>query len=277
MCGVRGLTSKSKLVYQFVTPAALGVTTMVIYAALIKYQKSELKAKTESDSKRTEYESDRSDGVENFDPSDAYSTYDSEEGLEEGKRPLNSTHRRTQSVIGESEEFFSRVVWAWMTFAYLAVCNATLALLLCVEVTRTDGSSIEVLQSAGLVECGPWQWPLWLLLVVLVLLPLSPLLVKVFILLRGCHLPDFNLNADIPDRFDVWKIMRKNPVLRAFTDVVSVQFKLKFWYWGFILVLLRFLLALSASGFLNSQTTPLNNSMLVIFCCLWSLVIQVSP
>jgi hypothetical protein len=138
-----------------------------------------------------------------------------------------------------------------LLFSYAGLVDVTFRLLNCVGVCMLlDGQGLcieyqSVLFYAGGVECGlGWQWPLWLVLLLLVLLPAAP--VSAWTL--HWILPAY-WRAHILARMH---FVTSKPFVLIIHRITSQPFVESHWHWPAVLVLQR-LLMVSVTVFINDE------------------------
>jgi hypothetical protein len=114
-----------------------------------------------------------------------------------------------------------------MIFSFSSFCTATLKLLNCEMV-----GSISVLFYAGAKQCGVWQLPVYLLLVLLMCVPLLPVLVQLLCLLP----PSWRVTAWA--RTKHWP---RHSVMQAIRKHAAEPFEQKQQHWAAVLMLQRLL------------------------------------
>jgi hypothetical protein len=165
--------------------------------------------------------------------------------------------------------------YSWILFSYVLLSRSTLALLHCVDVDGDDDVVRSYLLYDGETEClASWQWPYYLTLFALLVFPFSPLFLKIYLYMKAGVLPSMHWSAPVPEEFNLYIILSKRPFYRAFLDVCGRQFKQEYWYWSLVLALFRLLMVCCNEGSLNNHPTRLTSSILLVFLCLWALLLQ---
>jgi hypothetical protein len=167
--------------------------------------------------------------------------------------------------------------YSWILFSYVLLSKSTITLLHCVDVDAPDGtdSGESYLLYDGETEClVSWQWPFYLMLILLLLLPITPLFVKIFLYVKLGQLPAFDWDMPEPEQCNLLLLAKKHPFAKAFLDVCGRQFKQEYWYWSLALAFFRLLLVCCSEGSLNNHPTRLTSSILLVFLCIWGLVVQ---
>jgi hypothetical protein len=164
-----------------------------------------------------------------------------------------------------------------MLYCYGAFTTTTLKLLNCVSVCEILPAGVasalsecaettEVLFFAGGVTCSPlgWQFPIWLLFLVLIALPAATVVIWLIRrLLPASH------------GIGMWAQSLRYPpmpVAAALRDCMTAPFVPRHWHWAAVLVLQR-LMMVSVAVFL---TTGLTISVGTCFISVWYLLFQVA-
>ena len=183
----------------------------------------------------------------------------------EGERSA-LTHRKRSEVSGTTETLPAVVRMA--LFCYAGLLDRTFKLLNCVpvcELLDSSGNCIEhksVLFYAGGVECGAWQWLLWLLLLALVLLPGIPVLI-------------WTLRCILPATWQEGTLLHlrtsSSKFLLTIHMITSEPFVESHWQWPAMLVVQR-LMMVSVTVVFNGEV---ERSIGVTLVALFGLLLQV--
>jgi hypothetical protein len=166
-------------------------------------------------------------------------------------------HYHDQEAINENEEaangadikyqYLSNAVACLVLFSFTSFVEGTFRLLNCVNVNGAP-----VLLYAGATPCDLiWQWPIWIILVVLMLSPL--LVVLMWLCFR--HFPLMATKVYLP----------RTGVFLAVRQHATEPFLSEYWHWTAVLALQRLLMAMSQS-LASSEIFTSMGVMLVSFC-----------
>jgi hypothetical protein len=167
--------------------------------------------------------------------------------------------RLSQRLSGLRERFPGALAQL-LLLAYATLTTTTLQLLSC---TTMPDNGRRVLYLAGATDCGAWQLPLYVLLVVLILLPVAPLAV-----FAAQHLPPS------------WRLARQaaatrlsiHPVMQALRISLTGSFSAKYWHLPALLALQRFAMVATPIFF----TDTLASSIILAFVAFFMQNLQLS-
>jgi F0F1-type ATP synthase membrane subunit b/b' len=182
---------------------------------------------------------------------------DEKGGYRDDEDLLNTSNIVINDAASLSEgDSFAGGVACLMLLAFASLSTTALQLLNCVKV----GSDL-VLFYAGAKQCGVWQLPVYLVVVLLVLIPLVPVCVKSLCLLPRSW------------RVTVWarrKHWPSHPVMQAIRGHVLEPFVPEQSHWAAVLMLQR-LLTVACHALASSE---LQSELGVVIISVWFLLLQ---